>query len=181
MDLTDGGRSYSPEGRTGELHLVQLFLDAHGDDLARGSVSLDAECQGVRISNGGVAARVSGARSRLSARQIIDGLRQGRDEWRLIPESISEFGRAGSERGWWTACFGVERPTEVPDEFWTDWSYGFPVEKTLAVLDALAAQGWRVARVSEDRGLYRGDDAESDSSVTTCRHWLVRTGESGER
>lgn len=169
-------RAYAPEGQKGEQLLSRLFLDAHGDALAEGSVSLDrsGDSPEIRISSQGTGALVKGAKQFWSARKIINDLREGSEELHLVPESISGFGRAGDERGWWTAYFGVEQPAEAQDDFWTEWSYGFPIERTLVVLAALAADGWRVARVSEDRGLYKGDDAPSDSSVTTTRHWLIR-------
>jgi hypothetical protein len=169
-------RVHAPEGHTGEQFLNKLFLDAHGDDLAEGSVSLDrsGESARVKVSRRDMSVIVEGAKQVWSARKIVNDLRERSEQLRLVPESISTFGRGATERGWWTAYFGVEQPVEVKDDFWTEWSYGFPIEKTLTVLAALAAKGWRVARVSEDRGLYKGDDAASDSSVTTTRHWLVR-------
>jgi len=169
-------RAYAPEGQNGEQLLSRLFLDAHGDDLAEGNAYLDrsGESPEIRISRQGTSALVEGAKQFWSARKIVNDLREGSEELRLVPESISGFGSAGDERGWWTAYFGVEQPAEAQGDFWTEWSYGFPIERTLVVLAALAADGWRVARVSEDRGLYKGDDATSDSSVTTTRHWLTR-------
>lgn len=54
------------------------------------------------------------------------------------------------------------------------WAFGLPIENVLAVLNDLAAQGWSVAHVSEDRGLYAGLTNRTDSAVTTARYLLVR-------
>jgi hypothetical protein len=171
-------RRYAPEGQTSEQLLTQLFLEAHGDELAEGTVSFNPsdETAEIRISQHSTPAIVKGPKHFWSARKIVGDLRKGNEELRLDPKSISAFGWGGAERGWWTAYFGVEQPTEAQGDFWTEWSYGFPIERTLTVLAALTAEGWRIARVSEDRGLYEGDDAQTDSSVTTTRHWLVRNG-----
>lgn len=54
------------------------------------------------------------------------------------------------------------------------WSFGLPIKGVLEVLDELAEDGWSVAHVSEDRGLYKGLTNQTDSAVTTARYLLVR-------
>ena len=54
------------------------------------------------------------------------------------------------------------------------WSFSFPVEGVLHLLNELAADGWAVAQVSEDRGLVRSQTNPTDSVVTTARYLLVR-------
>src|SRR5712672_3222049 len=38
----------------------------------------------------------------------------------------------------------------------TPWNFGFPIDGALEILNKLATEGWIVAHVSEDRGLYKG-------------------------
>jgi hypothetical protein len=55
-----------------------------------------------------------------------------------------------------------------------DWTFGLPLEKILSVLNDLASDGWSVAQVSEDRGIYAGTTNATDSAVTKARYLLVR-------
>lgn len=59
------------------------------------------------------------------------------------------------------------------------WEYGLPIQELLSVLNDLAAEGWSVAHVSEDRGVYQGLTNRTDSSVTKARYMLVRDRQSG--
>ncbi len=54
------------------------------------------------------------------------------------------------------------------------WPYGFPIEKVLQELNRLKGEGWRLLQVSEDRGLYAGQDAQTESGVVTARYLLTR-------
>jgi hypothetical protein len=54
------------------------------------------------------------------------------------------------------------------------WSFGLPIEGVLEVLNEIAADGWYVVQVSEDRGLYAGTTNRTDSAVTTARYLLAR-------
>ncbi len=54
--------------------------------------------------------------------------------------------------------------------------FGFPIREVLSCLDRLAADGWHVVHVSEDRGLrYPDGDATHESGVTTVRYLLSST------
>jgi hypothetical protein len=55
-----------------------------------------------------------------------------------------------------------------------DWAFGLPLEKILSILNNLASEGWSVAQVSEDRGIYAGTTNATDSAVTKARYLLVR-------
>lgn len=55
------------------------------------------------------------------------------------------------------------------------WTFGLPIEGVLKVLNELAAKGWSVAHVSEDRGLYAGTTNQTDSWVTKARYLLTRS------
>ena len=57
----------------------------------------------------------------------------------------------------------------------THWAFGFPIDGALRILNQLAAEGWSVAHVSEDRGLYRGQTNQTDSAVTKTRYLLMRS------
>jgi hypothetical protein len=54
------------------------------------------------------------------------------------------------------------------------WTFGFPIEGVIGVLNTLSRDGWSVAQVSEDRGLITGANGHPDSAVTTARYLLVR-------
>jgi hypothetical protein len=56
----------------------------------------------------------------------------------------------------------------------TNWTFGFPIDGALKVLNQLAAEGWSVAHVSEDRGIYKGLTNQTDAAVTTARYLLTR-------
>lgn len=54
--------------------------------------------------------------------------------------------------------------------------FGYPIREVLGCLDQLAADGWQVVHVSEDRGLgYPEGDAAHEPGVTTVRYLLSRT------
>ena|GEM_PF-4412595 len=86
-------------------------------------------------------------------------------------ESISDFGSILSQRVWNRSYYGVECPTEETSD--DPWLEDELIEKTVAVLNAFAEQGWDVVRVSEDRGLYDGVESKV-SAVTGIRHWLIK-------
>lgn len=56
-----------------------------------------------------------------------------------------------------------------------DWSDGMPIQAILQQLNDLAHKGWTVMHVSEDRGLYVGEDTQNDAYVTRVRYMLVRS------
>jgi hypothetical protein len=53
--------------------------------------------------------------------------------------------------------------------------FGYPIREVLSCLDRLAADGWQVLHVSEDRGHYPENDAAHESRVTTVRYLLSRS------
>ncbi|GAB3186853.1 hypothetical protein FHX75_111294 [Micromonospora palomenae] len=76
----------------------------------------------------------------------------------------------------WSAGFVEDgRESEVDIGMPTAWSCGLPAKEIVQQLDLLAADGWKLVHVSEDRGIYRGADASTDSSPTTVRYMLQRT------
>lgn len=54
------------------------------------------------------------------------------------------------------------------------WSYFFPMESVSETLNSLAEQGWSVAHVSEDRGLYGSEHAMNMSAPLVVRYLLAR-------
>ena len=54
------------------------------------------------------------------------------------------------------------------------WNFGLPIEDVLRVLNEIAAEGWYVVQVSEDRGIYAGETNQTASAVTTARYLLAR-------
>jgi hypothetical protein len=56
----------------------------------------------------------------------------------------------------------------------TNWTFGFPIDGALEILNQLTAEGWSVAHVSEDRGIYKGQTNQTDSAVTKTRYLLTR-------
>lgn len=56
------------------------------------------------------------------------------------------------------------------------WEFHFPIRDVIARLDELAAEGWTVAHVSEDRGVYTSKLAANISAPVAARYLLVRDG-----
>jgi hypothetical protein len=73
----------------------------------------------------------------------------------------------------WAAGLYLGGTFESLPAIWT-WNFGLPIEDALRILNDLAAEGWRVVSVSEDRGIYRGATNQTDSAVTTVRYLLAR-------
>ena len=55
-----------------------------------------------------------------------------------------------------------------------NWSWGYPIQGALSLLDQLDSDGWQVLHISEDHGLYRGADAQDESYPTRVRYLLRR-------
>jgi len=73
---------------------------------------------------------------------------------------------------WWTAQLvtGTEiAGLEMPK---VDSLSLFPTQFSLRQLDHLATEGWRLVHVSEDRGLYTGEHAGSESYPVRVRYLL---------
>lgn len=194
LKLADTDEMFFPsEEETAHECLLAMYLDRHGADLAAGTVSQDARpgapINEMRVTgesgnasmtfwiDQGEAETWESARQAVverGARAVVADLSEGANGTNVNLESISGFGRIGSQRGWQAEYFGVDCPIGEPDAFWSEWSFGAPIEQILEVLDAFAAKGWQVVRVSEDRGLYQGEDSRDVAGVTTMRHWLVK-------
>jgi hypothetical protein len=73
----------------------------------------------------------------------------------------------------WAASLYLDgQPKELPA--FSTWSFGLPIEDVLRVLNEIAAEGWYVVQVSEDRGIYAGETNQTASAVTTARYLLAR-------
>jgi hypothetical protein len=97
-----------------------------------------------------------------------DPVRDARDAW-LREAAVTE------ERGWeaaWCDSSGQSRLDVAVDT----WHWGVPGPAIVTLLDRYGAEGWKVAHVSEDRGVYRGADVAEESYVTRVRYLLVRDG-----
>ncbi len=90
------------------------------------------------------------------------------------PESLFNVSKTSvTETVVWAVGLYLEGKYERLPAF-EDWAFGLPIKDLLVVLNDLVQQGWSVAHVSEDRGLYAGTTNNTDSSVTTARYLLVR-------
>ena len=77
------------------------------------------------------------------------------------------------KRGWeaaWCDVSGQHRLDVTIDS----WYWGVPAQAIVQMLDEYAKQGWAVAHVSEDRGVYFGTDVTDESYITRLRYLLVR-------
>lgn len=54
------------------------------------------------------------------------------------------------------------------------WEFFFPIEAVITQLEELAKEGWAIAHVSEDRGVYSSKLASSISAPVATRYLLVR-------
>lgn len=78
------------------------------------------------------------------------------------------------DRGW--RCYVVTSSGQASRrqvEMSNTWS-GVPIETITTQLNELAADGWSVVAVSEDRGLYLGIDAHDESYPARMRYLLER-------
>jgi hypothetical protein len=73
---------------------------------------------------------------------------------------------------WAPSLYLDEGPKELP-AFHT-WKFGLPIEDVMRVLNEIAAEGWYVVQVSEDRGIYSGETNQTASAVTTARYLLAK-------
>lgn len=137
-----------------------------------------------RVTNGNVTAEVTGgdiAEEPLAPHNAIV------KAWHSLPlVQQNEFGQrlerwqedaeAEHDRGW--RCYVVDPSGEARRrqiEMSGTWS-GVPLETITRQLNELAGDGWRVAAVSEDRGLYLGIDAHDESYPARLRYLLERPG-----
>ncbi len=73
---------------------------------------------------------------------------------------------------WATSLYLDGDPKPLPAFF--TWQFGLPIENVLRVLNEIAAEGWYVVQVSEDRGIYAGETNRTAAAVTTARYLLAR-------
>lgn len=73
---------------------------------------------------------------------------------------------------WAASLYLGDEPEQLPA--FPSWDFGLPIEGVLEVLNRIAADGWRVVHVSEDRGVYAGITNRTDASVTKARYLLAR-------
>lgn len=55
------------------------------------------------------------------------------------------------------------------------WHWGVPAQGIVTLLDRYTTEGWAVAHVSEDHGVYMGADVPEESYITRIRYLLIRT------
>jgi len=73
---------------------------------------------------------------------------------------------------WAASLFVNGEETRLPA--FSTWEFGLPIQSVLGVLNELAAEGWAVTHVSEDRGIYGGTTNRTDSATTRARYLLMR-------
>ena len=78
------------------------------------------------------------------------------------------------ERGWEAAWYDSNGLQRVEADF-SEWYWGVPAQAIVTLLDRYAAEGWTVAHVSEDRGVYTGADVLDESYITRIRYLLIRS------
>lgn len=91
----------------------------------------------------------------------------------LTPETKPAYASV-AVRGTWVGELFLPDGRETLDLAPEQWSYGFPIEEAVLMLNKLAESGWRVVHASEDRGLYAGGDTATDAYVTRVRYLLMR-------
>jgi hypothetical protein len=82
--------------------------------------------------------------------------------------------KVSSERIWVARLFEDGKETPMPMNVERR-QFNFPIPEVLSLLDTLSRAGWTIVHVSEDRGLYSGEDAPSESAITTVRYLLRRS------
>jgi hypothetical protein len=84
----------------------------------------------------------------------------------MQPEVLRE------QRGWMATLYtpSGSEPIMIDGE----WKYGWPETDIVNILNKTGADGWQVISVTEDKGLYSGHDASSESGPTAVRYLLAR-------
>jgi hypothetical protein len=112
------------------------------------------------------------------AKAFVDRKRAERCKARILqkPQSFDDwFKSLAKEHRTWKADFIRSTLTEAMDlPIDVEYAWGFPSAAVNALLEKLADEGWRLIHVSEDRGLYRGEDAQNESAPTRARFLMER-------
>lgn len=90
------------------------------------------------------------------------------------PNSLFDSLSGGVEKivVWAASLYLDGEPKQLPA--FSSWEFGLPIESVLGVLNEIAADGWRVVHVSEDRGVYSGITNQTAAGVTKARYLLAR-------
>jgi hypothetical protein len=92
------------------------------------------------------------------------------DRW--IEDSGAQL--TSDQRGWHGRILFADHDQEIEDPELGHWFYGFPARAVLNTLNRLSGEGWRVVSVSEDKGLYLGEDASKEAGPVAARYLLSR-------
>jgi hypothetical protein len=136
-----------------------------------------------RVTSGGITAEVSGGD--IAEGEALAPHNAIVKAWHSLPlDQRNEFSQQlerwqdGAEvehdRGW--RCYVVTSSGQASRrqvEMSSTWS-GVPLETITTQLNEVAADGWSVVAVSEDRGLYLGIDAHDESYPARIRYLLER-------
>jgi hypothetical protein len=93
------------------------------------------------------------------------------EAWKIAQSSQPEIVK--DQRGWTSMLYTLSGSESI--EISTEWSDGWPEVDVIAVLNRLGNVGWQVINVTEDKGLYPGADAASESGPTAARFLLARS------
>lgn len=55
------------------------------------------------------------------------------------------------------------------------WQWGYPMNAVAAILDTLHSEGWTIIHVSEDHGIYQGENTNTEAYPTRTRFLLKRS------
>jgi hypothetical protein len=109
--------------------------------------------------------------------KILSHLRVAAERAHPAPDSgEGEFAGPGPElekvNVWEASLFLEGERQALPDI--GSWEYFFPIQAVVTQLEGLAEEGWAIAHVSEDRGVYSSKLASSVSAPVATRYLLVR-------
>jgi hypothetical protein len=90
-------------------------------------------------------------------------------------EEMKASGASAEKFRRWT-CFTVvgAGAAERVEADLTDWSSGVPLAGMTELLNRYAGDGWSIVHVSEDRGLYGGEDVPNESYPSRIRYLLSK-------
>lgn len=105
--------------------------------------------------------------------------RQRAEAWESYRNSVADstpvpVGEVEQARGWCGYFYAATDSREITELIET-WSGGVPAVEIAQALDTLSSQGWQVASVNEDKGLYVGTDGSREAGPITVRILLRRS------
>ncbi len=95
------------------------------------------------------------------------------DAWQFPTWRSEHIPKVEQKRGWIGIAYHPDGREEQLAVDLLDWRYGAPLTGIAQILNKFSGQGWTVVSTSEDKGLYKGADAQQESYPSRMRFLLT--------